>query len=537
METNIKEYDCQRGCEKLPDNNCNNLTCGGGNCFRYNMSCCKLSVFDWLDDVPIEDLKDLFEVRFKNTRKIIFRNTSGQMLRVGDFVVVEAQTGYDLGIVTIDSAMIFHQLKRDRIDPKTYEFRKIYRKARPADIEKWQEAIAREHTTMIRSRQMAAALGLNMKIGDVEFQGDGTKAIFYYIADERVDFRQLIKNFAEEFRIRIEMKQIGARQEAGLIGGIGVCGQALCCSRYMNNFKSITTAAARSQDLSLNPQKLAGQCGKLKCCINYEASVYVDAQATLPKVTEPLHLEDGDAYLMKTDILKGLMWFSYSQGSMINLRPLKASEVKEIIALNKRGVKAPSILEEPKEKVSEFMSAVGEDSISRFDNSKERGRRKKSQKDASSKQGKEKRENNESADTRNSRVNSERDDRMWNSERAEISGVGENGERKEAGERKGNGAKRDRRGRRDAGEKRENSERRAGGERKENGERGDRMVNSERAEIREIGENGERREAGERREVGERREAGERGERPKNRRGPGNRGPRTQRAKVQRDEQ
>ena len=376
MENNIKEYDCQRGCEKLPDN-CNNLTCGGGNCFRYNMSCCKLSVFDWLDNVTVENLKDLFEVRFKNTRKLIFKNTSGQMLRVGDFVVVEAQTGYDLGIVTIDSAMILNQLKRDRIDPKTYEFRKIYRKAKATDIEKWQEAIAREHTTMIRSRQMAAELGLNMKIGDVEFQGDGTKAIFYYIADERVDFRQLIKNFAEEFRIRIEMKQIGARQEAGLIGGIGVCGQALCCSRYMNNFKSITTAAARSQDLSLNPQKLAGQCGKLKCCINYEASVYVDAQASLPKVTEPLHLEDGDAYLMKTDILKGIMWFSYSQGSMINLRPLKAGAVKEILSLNKRGIKAHSILEEPKEKVSEFMSAVGEDSISRFDNSRERSKKRK----------------------------------------------------------------------------------------------------------------------------------------------------------------
>lgn len=347
-----------------------------------------------MDDVPIEDLKDLFEVRFKNTRKLIFRNTSGQMLRVGDFVVVEAQTGYDLGIVTIDSAMIFNQLKRDRIDPKTYEFRKIYRKARPADIEKWQDAIAREHSTMIRSRQMAAELGLNMKIGDVEFQGDGSKAIFYYIADERVDFRQLIKNFAEEFRIRIEMKQIGARQEAGLIGGIGVCGQALCCSRYMNNFKSITTQAARSQDLSLNPQKLAGQCGKLKCCINYEASVYVDAQTNLPKVVEPLHLEDGDAYLMKTDILKGIMWFSYTQGSMINLRPLKAGAVKEIISLNKRGIKAPSILEEQKEKVGEFLSAVGEDSISRFDNSKERNRkRKKAQRDQTS------RANKETADT------------------------------------------------------------------------------------------------------------------------------------------
>jgi cell fate regulator YaaT (PSP1 superfamily) len=226
---------------------------------------------------------------------------------------------------------------------------------------------------MIRSRQMAAALQLNMKIGDVEFQGDGTKAIFYYIADERVDFRQLIKDFAEEFRIRIEMKQIGARQEAGLIGGLGVCGQALCCSRYMNNFQSITTQAARCQDLSLNPQKLAGQCGKLKCCINYEASVYVDAQQKIPKVTEPLQFEDGEAFLMKTDILKGMMWFSYDPKSMSNLIPLECGTVREIIALNRKGIKAQSCMKDNfAEKSPEFMSAAGEESISRFDNDKKK---------------------------------------------------------------------------------------------------------------------------------------------------------------------
>jgi len=226
---------------------------------------------------------------------------------------------------------------------------------------------------MIKSRQMAADLQLNMKIGDVEFQGDGTKAIFYYIADERVDFRQLIKDFAEEFRIRIEMKQIGARQEAGLIGGLGVCGQALCCSRYMNNFQSITTQAARCQDLSLNPQKLAGQCGKLKCCINYEASVYVDAQAKMPRVTEPLQFDDGEAYLMKSDILKGMMWFSYDPKSMANMVALTNKEVKEIIALNKKGEKAASRMQNSfADKSPEFMSAAGEESISRFDNDKKR---------------------------------------------------------------------------------------------------------------------------------------------------------------------
>ncbi len=362
----IKEYDCQRGCEIEV------LETGDTTC-TYNRRCCKLSVFNWIEGISQDDLKDFFEVRFKNTRKLIFRNASEQNLKIGDIVVVEAQNGYDVGIITLAGPIIANQLKRDRIDPTTYEFRKIYRKARPADIQKWQEAISREHRTMIRSRQMAAALQLNMKIGDVEFQGDGTKAIFYYIADERVDFRQLIKDFAEEFRIRIEMKQIGARQEAGLIGGLGVCGQALCCSRYMNNFQSITTQAARCQDLSLNPQKLAGQCGKLKCCINYEASVYVDAQQKIPKVAEPLQFEDGEAFLMKTDILKGMMWFSYDPKSMSNLIQLECGTVREIISLNRKGIKAKSCMKDNfAEKSPEFMSAVGEESISRFDNDKKK---------------------------------------------------------------------------------------------------------------------------------------------------------------------
>lgn len=372
MEKN-KDYDCLRGCEKEVGDN-------GETVCTYNRRCCKLSVFNWLEGITQEDLKDFFEVRFKNTRKIIFKNDSGQNLKIGDIVVVEAQNGCDVGIITLAGPIIANQLQRDRIDPRTYEFKKIYRKARPNDIEKWQDAIAREHRTMIRSRQMAADLQLNMKIGDVEFQGDGSKAIFYYIADERVDFRQLIKNFAEEFRIRIEMKQIGARQEAGLIGGLGVCGQALCCSRYMSDFQSITTQAARCQDLSLNPQKLAGQCGKLKCCINYEASTYIDAQSAIPKLNEPLQFEDGDAYLMKTDILRGIMWFSYDPHSMANMKNLTAKEVKEIIILNKKGIKASSLLEEVQSKSPEFLSAVGEDSISRFDiekGKKKNGRYKK----------------------------------------------------------------------------------------------------------------------------------------------------------------
>jgi cell fate regulator YaaT (PSP1 superfamily) len=228
---------------------------------------------------------------------------------------------------------------------------------------------------MIRSRVLAANLGLEMKIGDVEFQGDGTKAIFYYIADGRVDFRQLIKDFAEEFHIRVEMKQIGARQEAGLIGGLGVCGRELCCANYITEFKSIATSAARVQDLSLNPQKLAGQCGKLKCCLNYEVEAYLDAQSKLPHVVEPLELEDGQAFLVKTDILAQKLYFSYEKGSLVNVHCLTADEVREIQAMNRRGEK-PATLREDTVSSPEFVTAVGDDAINRFDPEKKKKRRK-----------------------------------------------------------------------------------------------------------------------------------------------------------------
>ncbi len=359
-------YDCSRGCEV-------ERTPIGELKIKYNPSCCKLSDYDWMDGIHQARYSDLFEVRFKNTRKVFFRNTSGQIIKKGDLVVVEAASGHDVGIVTLDGPVVLEQLARRRIDPDTYEFRRIYRKAKILDIERWQEAIAREHKTMIRSRQLAARLGLDMKIGDVEFQGDGTKAIFYYIADQRVDFRQLIKDFAEEFHIRVEMKQIGARQEAGLIGGIGVCGRALCCANYMSDFQSITTQAARVQDLSLNPQKLAGQCSKLKCCINYEAAIYADAQHRLPDVHGPIELEDGQAWLMKTDILSGIMYFSYEHGSMSNLHPVSAARVREILSENRRGVKPASLQNGGRAShETEFISAVGDDSITRFDEQKKR---------------------------------------------------------------------------------------------------------------------------------------------------------------------
>lgn len=361
MEEKNIIYDCSRGCST-------ERTSHGELICQYDQSCCKLEVFNWLQVITRKEYQNYYEVRFKNTRKAFFENTSGQILAVGDLVVVEANTGHDVGIITLEGPIVFHQMMRNRIDPKNYEFKKIYRKAKPLDAERWQEAIAREHHTMIRARQISADLHLNMKIGDVEFQGDGTKAIFYYIADERVDFRQLIKVFAEEFHIRIEMKQIGARQEAGLIGGLGVCGRALCCSNYISNFQSITTQSARCQDLSLNPQKLAGQCGKLKCCINYEAAIYMDMQSQIPYVNAPLELEDGQAFLVKTDLLKGTMWFSYQQGDMSNMIPLSGEEVRDILRINHKGGKAPSLINEDDGKpANEFVTSVGDDNIDRFD--------------------------------------------------------------------------------------------------------------------------------------------------------------------------
>ena len=374
-----KKYDCFRGCEVV---DCEDGTTE----VTYREGCCKLPVHNYLRDISSLEYADVFEVRFKNTRKGYYKNESGQSVRQGDKVVVEAASGYDLGFVSLEGPLVVKQMQRRRIDPASYEFKKIYRKARPSDIEKWMAATAREQATMIEARRIAATMGLDMKIGDVEFQGDGTKAIFYYIADGRVDFRQLIKVFAEEFRIKIEMKQIGARQEAGLIGGIGVCGRALCCANYVTNFKSINTSAARCQDLSLNPQKLAGQCGKLKCCINYEVPVYLDAQSRIPKVSEPLEFEDGLAYLRKTDILAEMMYFSYDKSTDANLYPVPAAEVKEIQKMNRNGIRPVSLIPDVEPSSPEFITAVGEGSISRFDSPKKKRKNRKPRDKAQNKQ-------------------------------------------------------------------------------------------------------------------------------------------------------
>ena len=344
---------------------------------REARGCFRLHEEPWLGEYPDNFPTDIFEVRFKNTRRSFYQNVNNLSLQVGDIVAVEASPGHDIGIISLTGDMVARQMKRIGFNPHNGEFKKIYRKARPYDIEKWQEAIALEHETMIRSRQIAADMGLDMKIGDVEYQGDKIKAIFYYIADGRVDFRELIKVFAEQFHIRIEMKQIGARQEAGRIGGIGACGRELCCASWVSSFSRVTTGAARVQDLSLNPLKLAGQCSKLKCCLTYEYDVYADARRSMPRLREPLQAIDGEYFLVKSDILAHTMTFSTSKDSMSNLVTIPVSRVREILSVNRNGGKVESILGEDFEpQVEEPTYRTEEDSITRFDKAKKRKKKK-----------------------------------------------------------------------------------------------------------------------------------------------------------------
>ena len=369
-------------CNKrhIPDigRGCTFCDCGDEIEAQASEGCYKLHETDWLEEYPNNIPTDIYEVRFKNTRRSYYQNVNNLELKRGDIVAVEAQPGHDIGIISLTGDMVAKQMRRVGFNPHNGEFKKIYRKARPYDIERWQEAIALEHETMIASRQIAADMGLNMKIGDVEYQGDKLKAIFYYIADERVDFRELIKVFAERFHIRIEMKQIGARQEAGRIGGIGACGRELCCASWISSFSSVTTNAARMQEISLNPQKLAGQCSKLKCCLMYEYDVYADARRTIPRLREPLQTLDGEWFLVKIDPLAGTMSFSTSKGTMVNLTTLPISRVREIIALNRAGEKAETLIGEGGESVVEEPTYRSEeDSITRFDNKGKRNKRNK----------------------------------------------------------------------------------------------------------------------------------------------------------------
>ncbi|WP_295915751.1 regulatory iron-sulfur-containing complex subunit RicT [uncultured Alistipes sp.] len=339
--------------------------------------CFKLHETAWLEEYPQNVPTDIVEVRFKNTRRSFFQNANNLPLKRGDIVAVEASPGHDIGVISLTGDLVARQMRRTGFNPFNGEFKKVYRKAKPYDIEKWQEAIALEHETMIASRQIAADMGLNMKIGDVEYQGDKTKAIFYYIADERVDFRELIKVFAEQFHIRIEMKQIGARQEAGRIGGLGACGRELCCASWMSSFSSVTTGAARVQEISLNPQKLAGQCSKLKCCMMYEYDTYVDARKEFPRLREPLQAMDGEYFLVKSDILAGTMTFSSSKDSMVNVTTLPLSRVREIVALNRAGKKVEQLqhADDIRPVTEEPTYRSEEDSITRFDSAKRRSKR------------------------------------------------------------------------------------------------------------------------------------------------------------------
>ena len=351
----------------------------GESCAEMAEGCFKLHETPWQCEFPDHEKSDIFEVRFKNTRRSFYQNVNNLDLQIGDIVAVEASPGHDIGIISLTGDMVAKQMRRVGFNPYNGEFKKIYRKAKPYDIERWQEAIALEHETMIRSRQIAADMGLDMKIGDVEYQGDKIKAIFYYIADGRVDFRELIKVFAEQFHIRIEMKQIGARQEAGRIGGIGACGRELCCTSWVSSFSSVTTGAARVQDLALNPQKLAGQCSKLKCCLMYEYDVYADARRSIPRLREPLQTIDGEYYLVKTDVLAHQMTFSTSKESWSNLVTIPVSRVREILAINRNGERVESLLGSDYEpQVEEPTYRTEEDSITRFDKAKKRKKRKKS---------------------------------------------------------------------------------------------------------------------------------------------------------------
>ena len=345
----------------------------------------QLNTYDWLADVPGNAFStDLVEVQFKHTRKGYYHNSNKLELKKGDIVAVEANPGHDIGVVTLTGRLVKKQIKKANIKSAD-DIKRIYRLARPVDMDKYREAKSREHGTMIQSRQIAKDLGLQMKIGDVEYQGDCNKAIFYYIADERVDFRQLIKVLAETFHVRIEMKQIGARQEAGRIGGTGPCGRELCCASWMSNFVSVSTSAARYQDISLNPQKLAGQCAKLKCCINFEASTYIDAQKDFPSKEIQLETLDATWYHFKTDVFKREMTYSSAPNMAANLVTISVDRAKEVIALNKNGEK-PERLELKGDGGKEaapidFNNVVGQDSLTRFDKDKKRNKNRNNRRD------------------------------------------------------------------------------------------------------------------------------------------------------------
>lgn len=366
---------CSTGKDGQPKGCKNNGTCGTD-------SCNKLTVFDWLANMSLPNGQEPFlgvEVRFKNGRKHYYRNTEKLTLSIGDIVATQAKSGHDVGMVTLTGELVRVQMKRKNVDINDEEnVLKIYRKASQKDIDIWSSSREKEEPMKVKARQFAIDLNLKMKISDIEFQGDGSKATFYYTAEERVDFRELIKVFAREFRTRIEMRQVGFRQEAARLGGIGSCGRELCCSTWLTDFRSVSTSAARYQQLSLNPLKLAGQCGKLKCCLNYELDAYLDALKSFPKSDVRLQTEKGLAVSQKTDIFKGLIWYAY-EGEWMNWHKITTDQAHEIIELNKKNKKVASLEEYASELVDdtkvEFENVVGQDSLTRFDNPKRKRKR------------------------------------------------------------------------------------------------------------------------------------------------------------------
>ena len=370
---------CSTGKDGQPGGCKNNGTCGTDGCN-------KLTVFDWLSNMSLpndEKPFDCVEVRFKNSRKAFFRNTENLSLSIGDIVATQAKSGHDVGMITLAGELVKVQMKKKKVDYKDGELSKLYRKASQKDIDVWQKCRSREEEIKKRSREIAISLKLQMKLSDIEFQGDGSKATFYYTAEERVDFRQLIKDMAKAFGIRIEMRQIGYRQEAQRLGGIGSCGRELCCSTWLTDFRSVSTAAARYQQLSLNPQKLAGQCGKLKCCLNYELDVYLEALKDFPSQDTRLYTEKGLAFCQKTDIFKETLWFSYKD-EPANWHALTKEQVHEILEKNKKKEKVASLEEYTANNVQEekvvFENVVGQDSLTRFDKPKSRKSRNRNKK-------------------------------------------------------------------------------------------------------------------------------------------------------------
>ncbi|KAB5488785.1 MULTISPECIES: PSP1 domain-containing protein [Flagellimonas] len=366
---------CSTGKDGQPRGCKNNGTCGTDGCN-------KLTVFDWLSNMSLPNGQkpfDCVEVRFKNSRKEFFRNEENLPLSIGDVVATQAKSGHDVGVVTLTGELVRVQMKRKKTAPDDKTLPKIYRKATQRDIDIWQKCRDREEEIKKRSREIAIALKLEMKLSDVEFQGDGSKATFYYTAEDRVDFRQLIKDMAKAFQIRIEMRQIGYRQEAQRLGGIGSCGRELCCSTWLHDFRSVSTASARYQQLALNPQKLAGQCGKLKCCLNYELDVYLEALKDFPPQDSKLMTKKGLAFCQKADIFKETLWFSYKD-EPANWHPLTKQQVLEILELNKKNEKAPTLEEYAEENTvsvekTAYESVVAEDSLTRFDKPKRNNKR------------------------------------------------------------------------------------------------------------------------------------------------------------------